>query len=329
MPLFNFWGNYAKPGPGVSKDEPEKAAPIRFFELYFRKFGKLVQLNLIFCLPTAVAALLMVLLYFSPTHVSLSLDLGGAPLQLDLWNLYVVPLPAILLSPFVAGLTYVTRNFARAEHAFVWSDFWEITRKNWRYFLLNGAVVYGAYLVLSFALAYYYHSAQANSFYFVPFWFCFLLALLFLFAQYYVPIMFVTFDLTFRQVYRNAAIFVLAGLFRNLLITVILAALGVLIFAVIPVMPVTVTLFIVMLLFWVFSFVAYLINFTIYPVIDRYLIQPAQKREEERYDALHRQSQEAAQSDGGAEAQSESEYVFVQGKMVKRSQLKPGEKPEE
>ena len=45
MGLFNFWGNYDKPGPGVSKDELPKAAPIRFFEIFGRKFTKLLPSN--------------------------------------------------------------------------------------------------------------------------------------------------------------------------------------------------------------------------------------------------------------------------------------------
>ena len=62
MGFLGLFGNYDKPGPGVNKDEPPKAAPVRFFEILFRKFTKLVQLNLIFIIPTLVALALMFLL---------------------------------------------------------------------------------------------------------------------------------------------------------------------------------------------------------------------------------------------------------------------------
>ena len=34
-------------------------------------------------------------------------------------NLFVALIPVVLIFPFVAGLTYVTRNYAREEHAFI------------------------------------------------------------------------------------------------------------------------------------------------------------------------------------------------------------------
>lgn len=334
MGLFNFFGNYDKPGPGVNKDEPPKAAPIRFFEIFFRKFTKLVQLNLIFALPTIVAAVLMVCLYFSPVHFVLQLPSA----QLDVWNLYVMPLPLILLSPFTAGLTIVTRNFSREEHAFVWSDFWEAVKNNWKYFLLNGIIVYAFYVIISFSLIYYYNSVAQNWFFYIPFWLCIVISIVFLFAQYYLPVMFVTFDLKFGQIYKNAFIFVFVGFGRNILLTVILAALilGILM---IPIMPLTVMLFFLLVLFLLFSLVSYLINFTIYPIIDQYLIQPYKRKlEEEKYgkpeeetvekDPVEEKFSGIFESAPEEEDDEEDKYVYINGKLVKKSELKPQEKDE-
>lgn len=339
MGLFNFFGNYNKPGPGVSKDEPPKAAPIRFFEIYFRKFSKLVQLNLIFLLPTIVVVALMVALYFFPTHFLLQIPSGEDMVRLDVWSLYVMPLPLILLSPFVAGLTIVTRNFAREEHAFVWSDFWEAVRNNWKYFLLNGLIIYAAYVILSFSMIYYYNRAVEETLLYAPFWLCVVVSLVFLFAQYYIPIMFVTFDLKFGQVYRNALIFILAGFGRNLLITLILGGLLVLIIGVIPIMPLTILLLLLFFLFVAFAFASYLINFTIYPVIDQYLIQPYKRKleeekrgpapvaepdpVEEKFSGLFRTDGMEEKEDGEADKEK---YVYINGKLVKQSELKPGER---
>ena len=125
MAFLGIFGNYNKPGPGVNKDDPPKAAPVRFFEILLRKFGPMVQLNLIFLIPFAVILALMVLIYLAPTHFMLQLPVGDSYIQLDAWAMYAMPFPLVLLSPFTAGLTFVTRNYAREEHAFVWSDFWE------------------------------------------------------------------------------------------------------------------------------------------------------------------------------------------------------------
>ena len=54
MAGFLGFGNFQKPGKGVKKNEPEKKRFFQFFELFFRKLTKLIQLNLLyllFCIP--------------------------------------------------------------------------------------------------------------------------------------------------------------------------------------------------------------------------------------------------------------------------------------
>lgn len=329
MAFLGLFGNYDKPGPGVSKDEPPKAAPIRFFEILGRKFSKLVQLNLIFVIPTIVACILMFLIYLSPTHFVISIS---GITQIDGWATFVTPLPVIFLAPFTAGLTIVTRNFAREEHAFVWSDFWDAVKANWKYFLLNGFICYLVFTLLGFAVIYYYNMAAAQWFYYIPLWMCVVIALVFLFAQYYLPVMFVTFDLKFTHAYKNAFIFTAAGLGRNILITVILAALIITLLNV-PLLNITLLVYILLFLFILFSFISFLINFTVYPVIDRYLIQPYNRMQEEKegeepagsadeeFPGLFSQAGEE-EEDG----QNEDKYVYVNGKLVKQSELKKEKK---
>lgn len=333
MGLFNFF-NYSKPGPGVSKDEPQKAAPIRFFEIYFRKLTKLMQANLIFVIPLLAVSVIMVLLYLFPTHYMLQLPADPEPILLDAWALYVVPIPLIFLAPFTAGLTFITRNFVREEHAFVWSDFWDAVKGNWKYFLLNGLICYLAYAILSFSLIYYYNKAAENSLFFLLFWICVVMGVVFIIAQYYLPVMFITFDLKFGQFYKNALIFVVAGFGRNLLVTVILGGLIFLIVGVIPVIPLTVLIFLLLLLLFIFSFVSYLVNFAIYPVIEQYMIQPYNNRLAEENESQEMKKDPIEEQYSGIfdsepeprdEEEEEDKYVFLNGKLVKRSELKKQE----
>ena len=324
MGLFGF-GNYDKPGPGVSKDEPPKAAPIRFFEILARKFSKLVQLNLIFMIPTIAVFILMVALYLVPTHFLVSIS---GMYELDGWASFVVPIPLILLSPFIAGLTYVTRNFAREEHASVWSDFWDAVKGNWKYFLLNGLICYSVFTLLSFALLYYYSMAISSWIYYIPLWLCVVVALVFLFAQYYLPIMFVTFELKFTHAYKNALIFTVAGFGRNILVTIILGAM-LIAFLNIPLLNITLLVYVLLLIFIIFSFISYLISFAVYPVIDRYMIQAAKRMEsgekeeqpsgsvEEEFPGLF--SQPSADEEDEDE---EDKYVYVNGRLMKKSEMK-------
>lgn len=45
--------------------------------------------------------------------------------------LLLVPCIAIT-GPCTAGVCYVTRNWARDEHAFIWSDFKDAVKENWK-----------------------------------------------------------------------------------------------------------------------------------------------------------------------------------------------------
>lgn len=53
--------------------------------------------------------------------------------------LLLVPCLA-LTGPFTTGVAYVTRNWARDEHAFIWSDFIDTVKGNWKYGLLTGFI---------------------------------------------------------------------------------------------------------------------------------------------------------------------------------------------
>lgn len=300
MPFFGFFARYDKPGPGVRKDRKPKAPPVRFFQLLGRRMSKLVQLNMIFFLPAAVTVVCMTALNLSNSHLIMRLpdDAGGlrfdtwSPFMpyppgagngeidgmwLDVWAGFISPLPLVTLAPFMAGLTLVTRNFVREEYAFVWSDFWQGVQNNWKTFLLNGVVCYLFYVVLTVSVLYYCHLSQSRPFFYVPLWLCIMLVLLFVFAQFYLPLLFVTFDLTFGQAWKNALIFAVVGGWRNLLLAVILgvsACIVVLLLA-----TVNLVIFLPLCGLILFSFLSLLINFTVYPVVYRYLIQPYEKAE--------------------------------------------------
>lgn len=260
MGLFN--NHYNRPGPGVNKDEPRKKPFFRFWELFFRKFWDLIKLNLLFCIPVLVVVVLM---YFLGRFTG---------------NTFVFALPVILIFPFIAGLTMVTRNYAREEHAFILSDFKEAIEKNWKLFLINGIICFAAYLILSVAITYYSSQVNTNWFFFVPFALSIAIAALFIFAQYYFPVMAITFDLKLKDIYKNSFIFSIVGLWRNLLITVVLAVLGLAVYVLTLLSPLTLIIALVLIVFILFSFGMFLINFAVYPLIDKIMIQPYQKKED-------------------------------------------------
>ncbi|WP_143826222.1 DUF624 domain-containing protein [Scatolibacter rhodanostii] len=318
---FLGFGNYNKPGPGVSKDEPPKAAPVRYFEIYGRKFTKLIQTNLLVSIPFLLVLGLMVLLFFVVEHPFIVMPSANpdSPALFNWWLMYVVPSPLILLSPLVAGLTIVTRNFAREEHAFIWSDFIKAIKNNWKYFSLNGILCYVVYVVLSFSITYYYNMLYQGWFFYLPLGLSLVALLLFLFAQYYLPILFVTFNLNFKQAYKNAFIFGALGMGRNILLTLLFGA----IIALVLFIPVNIeimllVLFVIVFLF-LFSFVSFTINFATYPLIKKMMID---RKEEEETSSGTEQDSFSDLEDTPEEEEQSDEYVYLNGRLIKKSDIK-------
>ncbi len=278
MGLFSI--NYNKPGPGVSKDAPVKKPFFRFWEVYFRKFFDLIKLNMLFAIPTAVTIVLVFAFGFFISGINQSLSFLGY-------------LPFVLLSPFVAGLTFVCRNYAREEHAFILSDFWDAVKNNWKQFLVNGLICYVFYMLMSVAISFYSTQVQQNSLLYVPLVVCLVLAFLFICAQFYIPVMIITFDLSLSKIYKNALIFAIVGLWRNLMLIAIIGVFilaAVIFFLVLP--PLAIMVLLVLLIFWAFGFFGFLVNFAVYPLLVKYIIKPYEKEQEDKKNALGETSEE-------------------------------------
>ena len=278
MGLFSI--NYNKPGPGVSKDAPVKKPFFRFWEVYFRKFFDLIKLNMLFAIPTAVTIVLVFAFGFFISGINQSLSFLGYH-------------PFVLLSPFVAGLTFVCRNYAREEHAFILSDFWDAVKNNWKQFLINGLICYVFYMLMSVAISFYSTQVQQNSLLYVPLVVCLVLAFLFICAQFYIPVMIITFDLSLSKIYKNALIFAIIGLWRNLMLIAIIGVFilaAVIFFLVLP--PLAIMVLLVLLIFWAFGFFGFLVNFAVYPLLVKYIIKPYEKEQEDKKNALGETSEE-------------------------------------
>lgn len=265
---MGFLSNYYnKPGPGVAKGAPKPNRFVLFWQIFGRHFSDLVKVNLIFMIPTAVLGVLCGLLW----------SRGNLNLMLAL-------LPLILLSPFMGGLTYATRNYAREEHVFIWHDFMKHTKENWKKFLINGVIVYIVVILAVTAIQFYSKNQNVLGPVLSVLALAICLGLLFIFVcmQFYVPMQIVTFDMSLKQIYKNGVIFAILGLWRNLLLVVILGielgCMGLMLYLG-AYLPLLFFLVLIITIFFLFSFVAYLVNFTVYPILDKHMIQPALKRQ--------------------------------------------------
>lgn len=295
-------GSYNKVGKGVSKDEPEKRGMFKFFELFARKFWKYITLNLIYilaCIPTIIILFFLTSLISGSYLSSDSVTRGIAALMgqevLDITHIdtakmivtmdvvikifVIIMFTALLgMGPATAGFTYILRNFAREEHAWVWSDFWEVTFKNFK----QATVVFcidAVALILGF-FAYRFYGSMPKPMCYIKY-VLFAAALVFVMMHFYIYPMMVTFKLKLKDIYKNALIFTFAKLPLNFLVLalVLLVHLGLIYAVVILGSSLSLIYFIPLLLaiplaevLILLSFTGLIVNFSVYPVIKRYML---------------------------------------------------------
>ena len=125
--------------------------------------------------------------------------------------LYLFPCIAIT-GPFTAGLCYVTRNWARDEHAFIWSDFKDAVKANWKIPLILSAITGALPALIYQAWIYYGRMAETSLFMIVPQMLVLLVGILWALCITYMHPITVTYDLKFRGVVRNGFLLGIARL---------------------------------------------------------------------------------------------------------------------
>lgn len=260
MAGFLGFGNYSKPGRGVSKDEPQKNSFFLFFELYFRKFWKLIEVNMLYfvlCIPFFIPFILANI--YAHNNVVLY---------------YISMIPIIGIAIVTSGFTYILRNFAREMPVFIWSDFIDTMKKNWKQSLIFGAIDLVAFFIISFSINFYYHQVSNNNLFSIPFVLCVLCTVIFVFMQYYIFPMLVTFYLNTKQILKNAFIFAFAGLGRNIVITFFCGLLALAVYLFSPI-----SLFLAP--FILLSTFGFIIVFNSWRVIDKFMMPKDEDSETE------------------------------------------------
>jgi len=134
--------------------------------------------------------------------------------------LYLFPCIAIT-GPVTAGVTYVTRNWARDEHAFIWGDLKDATKSNWKYGLLTSVITGFMPLMMYLSNYYYGQMAQNQVLFMVPQVLCLMLGCIWFLMLFYMYPLMVTYTLKYKDVLRNALLLSIAKLPMNVLLRVI------------------------------------------------------------------------------------------------------------
>lgn len=304
---MGFFSNlYTKPGPGVGKNEPEKRRIVVFFEVFFRHFWKLEQTNLVFLLFLVPIILLVYLLNYLGFQIAKDNAL--------IIN-FLTFLPLSLLGIPMMGLTYSTRNFAREEHVFVWFDFIDQVKKNWKAGLRHGLVSFFVYFCGYVGIEVYSAQLSTSWVFMIPFVVLCIALIAFTFAQYYIFPMIITFELSYKNIIKNGFLFSLIALLRNVLLSLLhLAVWSSIVWYFFDPTGELLILGILALLIGIPAFTAFLNNFVTYPLLLRFIIKPMYSEDETEADSSYKEGDHYKP----LETDEKSEYVFENGRLVRR-----------
>ena len=215
MGLFN-WANMKpmKEGKGV-KQQKEPALSV-FFGVLQRKFGRFISLNLLYFL-TGLPTLIMMgcigltLLYFHSGRAATSNMF--LPLML-----IMIPLIGILSGPATMGVTYVLRNFAREQHAWIMGDMFEKASKNYLQGLIIGVINSCLAFLLTFAYLYYGYFSTGTMAMTPMNYIILLLGIILASLRSYIYPMAVSYKLSIKDLYRYSLALVIMKFPQNLIL---------------------------------------------------------------------------------------------------------------
>lgn len=251
---FLGFGNYNKPGPGISKNEPQKHRFFLFFSIYFRKFWNLVKLNLLF------------FAFCSPVFISFIC----ISYQQKILAIVFAVIGLFTVVPATCGMFYVLRNYTQERHAFLFSDFIDAFKNNYKQAILVTLIDIVVFFVLFNSYFFWSNGdvAMPQLLKTIASAFIIMISIIYIFMHYYMYTLIVSFYLNLKQLFKNCFIFAIVGLWRNILITIILLILSVGLY-IVAFSPGIVLFFTI-----AFSTLAFIVSFITYPLIKKYMIDP-------------------------------------------------------
>ena len=222
---FLGFGNYSKPGRGVSKDEPKKTGIPLYFEIFIKRFWKFITLNIVYILSSIISVAAVWL--FSRYAVALLLSI----LKIDVASLSgdesaMIYILAVCIAFALVGLfgtgaptaasAYVMRNYVNDSHSWVISDYFEHLKKNF----IQGTIVFVVDLIVFFivliGLIFYTFNMPGILGLFLRTVLCVAFVIYAMMHMYIYQIM-AKFTLKLKDIYRNSMILVLIKLPWNVL----------------------------------------------------------------------------------------------------------------
>ncbi len=280
-----------------------------FFWSFWGNIKALQLINLLFLIPAAV---------FGGAVFGVSWFTGSV-------NVFVCTLLIPLLMPFMVGMAYAFKNmiYGKCEHPV--RDYFKGIKENWKQSFFYGLFMYVIVGGLWLSFSMYRERLAEGSWVWLLFIMSVILAVIVLFMSFHIPVMIVTLRLRLTDIYKNALIFVFAGIGGNLktLLSFMLvgSVLGMIALTTISIAPVAGIIIAVVLFLWIgFVLCGYIISFNAYPTtkrlaIDAYNDKNESSKSKEPTDPYESLSYEDLKPFLEGDP---NEYVYVNGRMMKR-----------
>lgn len=214
MGLFSY---YDKPGRGVSKDAPRKKGFFRYFEMFFRKFMKLIGLNIMYF----TCSIPMMIIYYILYTFILS-GLFGTFFKTPMASSEILTFQSIITlfftiisiiiigsGPASAAAAFVMRNYSKEEHVWLLSDFFDKIRENFVQGILVSIIDIFVIVIGFISVIFYYNQYISSGFsiiWFIIMWVIILGLVLYAFMHCYIYQLMVTFKNNIFQLFKNALI---------------------------------------------------------------------------------------------------------------------------
>lgn len=271
------------------------------FASFFKYLPKLITANFLFSIPLAV---------FTAIAIFIGWICGFN--NIIIWCLGIIP-----AFPFYSGLVMVVRKYAvEKDNVKIFDTFKKAVKENWKQFLFHGLTTYLLIACTTFALLYYYSLAKTDTSFGGVFTLYILFSILLIMMMLYVPVMSVTYELKIKNIYKNSFLLIFGKILRNIIALISIS------------IPTFIIIIAVMLTDGVWFVITGTLAILIYPLFYSYISigiiakglqdavgsftpdtkkpQPVVINDHERDIANH----------------SESDYIFINGKMVKKDNAK-------
>ncbi len=225
--------NYSKAGKGVKKDDLDKSGVGLYFDIFGRRIWKFITLNLMYLvvsIPAILIAflissyLLTYLLHFIQQNVPGAVDVIQKTKDVVP---VLVAISAIVLfqffgsGPATASMSYILRKYVKDTHVWIFSDFFEQIKKNFK----QGIIVYliNTLAYIALIVAYIFYSlmlkgpiGEVLAFVII------VVSVFFIMMQMYIYQLMAGFNFKVKDLYKNSLLLTMIKLPFNILITALI-----------------------------------------------------------------------------------------------------------